>query len=171
MAEETILVIDDEQAQREALAGHLRKQGYEVLQAQAGGPGVELLQHHLVDLILTDFRMPDMDGMAVLNAARQINPAIEVIIITAYGTVEGAVAAMWEGACHYLEKPIDLDELDRVVVRALEHHHLISENRMLKAQLRERTRLEGIISVDPAMDEVLNTIARAAPSTPSSLQA
>ena len=164
MAEETILVIDDEQAQREALAGHLRKQGYEVLQAQAGGPGVELLQHHLVDLILTDFRMPDMDGMAVLNAARQINPAIEVIIITAYGTVEGAVDAMREGACHYLEKPIDLDELDRVVARALEHHHLISENRMLKAQLRERTRLEGIISVDPAMDEVLNTIARAAPS-------
>ena len=130
MAEETILVIDDEEAQREALAGHLQNQGYQVLQAPAGDPGLELLQQHLVDLILTDFRMPDMDGLAVLSAARHINPEVEVIIITAYGSVGGAVDAMREGACHYLTKPIDLDEFDGVVRRALERHHLISENRM-----------------------------------------
>ena len=164
MADETILVIDDEEIQREVLAGHLRKQGFQVLVAEAGGPGLELLQRHLVDLVLTDFRMPDMDGMAVLTAARQLNPEIEVIIITAYGTVGDAVDAMREGARHYLEKPIDLDELDRVVAQALERHHLISENRMLKAQLREGARFESIISVDPAMEEVLSTIARAAPS-------
>ena len=169
MAEETILVIDDEEAQREALAGHLQNQGYQVLQAQAGGPGLELLQQHLVDLILTDFRMPDMDGLAVLSAARQINPEVEVIIITAYGSVGGAVDAMREGACHYLTKPIDLDELDGVVRRALERHHLISENRMLKEQLREGARFDSIISVDPAMEGVLNTIARAAPSRASVL--
>ena len=169
MAEETILVIDDEEAQREALAGHLQNQGYQVLQAPAGGSGLELLQQHLVDLILTDFRMPDMDGLAVLSAARQINPEVEVIIITAYGSVGGAVDAMREGACHYLIKPIDLDELDGVVRRALERHHLISENRMLKEQLREGARFDSIISVDPAMEGVLNTIARAAPSRASVL--
>jgi len=169
MAEETILVIDDEEAQREALAGHLQNQGYQVLQAQAGGPGLELLQQHLVDLILTDFRMPDMDGLAVLSAARQINPEVEVIIITAHGSVGGAVDAMREGACHYLTKPIDLDELDGVVRRALERHHLISENRMLKEQLREGARFDSIISVDLAMEGVLNTIARAAPSRASVL--
>ena len=169
MAEETILVIDDEEAQREALAGHLQNQGYQVLQAPAGGPGLELLQQHLVDLVLTDFRMPDMDGLAVLSAARQINPEVEVIIITAYGSVGGAVDAMREGACHYLTKPIDLDELDGVVRRALERHHLISENRMLKEQLREGARFDSIISVDPAMEGVLNTIARAAPSRASVL--
>ena len=166
---ETILVIDDEAAQREALAGHLRKQGYEVLIADNGRSGLDLLQQNLVDLILTDLRMPDMDGMEVLQGARQLNPEVEVVIITAYGTVGGAVEAIQGGACHYLEKPIDLDEFDAVVSRALERHHLVSENRMLKAQLKEGTRFEGIISVDPAMEEALNVVARAAPSRASVL--
>jgi len=92
-----------------------------------------------------------------------------VVIITAYGSVDGAVEAIQGGACHYLEKPIDLDELDAVVGRALERHHLVSENRMLKAQLKEGARFEGIISVDPAMEEALNVVARAAPSRASVL--
>ena len=181
MAETTILVIDDEFAQREALGGHLRNRGYNTLLADSGSAGIELLQQHLVDLILTDFRMPDMDGMQVLTAARTINPEVEVIIITAFGSVEGAVDAMREGACHYLEKPVDLAELDEVVERVLERRQLISENRMLKAQLRETyransgpgdngsPRLEGIISRDPAMEEVLNMVARSAPSRASVL--
>ena len=170
MAEETILVIDDEPAQREALAGHLHNRGHRVISADSGRSGLETLQQHLVDLILTDFRMPDMDGLEVLVAARKINPEVEVIVITAYGTVDGAIDAMREGACHYLEKPVDLDELGKVVDRALERHQLISENRLLKSQLRERAHsgtlgeFEGIISIDPAMEEVLNTVARAAPS-------
>ena len=170
MTEETILVIDDEPAQREALAGHLSNRGYHVLAAESGASGMEILQQHLVDLVLTDYRMPDMNGQEVLLAARKINPEIEVIVITAYGTVDGAVDAMREGACHYLEKPVDLDELDRVVESVLERHQLMSENRLLKSQLRERARtgsadgFEGIISVDPAMEEVLNIVARAAPS-------
>jgi len=174
MAEETILVIDDEPIQREALAGHLNNRGHSVLVADSGRSGIETLQHHLVDLILTDFRMPDMDGQEVLVAARKINPEIEVIIMTAFGTVDGAVDAMREGAYHYLEKPVDLDELGKVVDRALERHLLISENRLLKSQLRERTRsasldgfdgiFDGIVSIAPAMEDVLNTVARSAPS-------
>jgi DNA-binding NtrC family response regulator len=164
MANESILVIDDEEIQREALAGHLSNQGFQVLIADNGKTGVELLQQNLVDLILTDFRMPDMTGLQVLQAARQLNPEIEVVIITAYGSVGGAVDAMQEGACHYLEKPIDLEELDQVIARALEHHHLVSENRLLKAQLREQNRFDRIVSVDPAMEDPLNMVARAAPS-------
>ena len=164
MAGETILVIDDEAAQREALAGYLQKRGFRVLTADSGRAGVAVLDEQPVDLILTDFRMSDLDGMDVLREARRINPEVEVVMITAYGSVERAVDAMREGAFHYLEKPVDLEELDEMVDRALERHHLVSENRMLKAQLRERTRFEGIISADPAMEEALNVAARTAVS-------
>ena len=164
MPQETILVIDDEQAQREALAGHLLKQGYEVLVGEDGTAGLELFAHNQVDLILTDFRMPGMDGMSVLQEARRLNPEVEVVLLTAYGTVDGAVEAMQGGACHYLEKPIELDELDRVVQTALERRHLVSENRLLKTTLEEGHGLKGIISVDPAMEQVLNVVARVASS-------
>ncbi|MBQ43504.1 MAG: two-component system response regulator [Gemmatimonadetes bacterium] len=164
MSQETILVIDDEQAQREALAGHLLKQGYKVLVGEDGTSGLELFAHNQVDLILTDFRMHGMDGLSVLQQARRLNPEVEVVLLTAYGTIDGAVEAMREGACHYLEKPIELDELDQVVQAALEHHHLVSENRLLKTKLEEGHGLTGIISVDPAMEQALNVVARAASS-------
>ena len=167
---ETILIVDDEEAQRESLAGYLRKRGFQVHTADCGAAGVRAVEDQVVDLILTDFRMPDMDGMAVLQAARQINPDIEVVLVTAYGSVSGAVDAMREGAFHYVEKPVDLDALDAVVERALERRHLVSENRMLKARLSEdAAQLEGIIVVDPAMEEALNVAARAAPSQASVL--
>ena len=164
---ETLLIVDDEVAQREALAGYLRKRGFQVHTADSGAAGLAVLDAEVVDLVLTDYRMPDMDGMAVLQAARQRNPDIEVVLITAFGSVTGAVDAMREGAFHYLEKPVDLDALDAIVERALEHRHLVSENRQLKARLvehEEGTQLEGIIAVDPAMEEALNAAARAAPS-------
>ncbi len=164
MPRETILVIDDEEAQREALAGHLRKQGYEVITAESGTVGVEVLQRQAVDLVLTDFRMPDMDGMGVLQAARQINPEIEVVLVTAYGSVSSAVDAMQLGAFDYLEKPIDLDELDELVQRALQRHHRTSENRRLKEELQVLQPLAGIIVADPLMEEALNVAARAAAS-------
>ena len=163
---ETILVIDDEQTQREALAGYLRKRGFEVRIADSGASGVAVIESERVDLVLTDYRMPDMDGMGVLQAARRLNPDIEVVMVTAFGSVTGAVDAMREGAAHYLEKPVDLDALDAVVERALERHHLVSENRQLKARLAdfEGPGLEGIIAADPAMEQALNGAARAAAS-------
>ena len=167
---EAILIVDDEEAQREALAGYLRKRGFQVHTADCGTAGVQVVEDQAVDLILTDYRMPDMDGLAVLQAARQINPDIEVVLVTAYGSVSGAVDAMREGAFHYLEKPVDLDALDAVVERALERRHLVSENRMLKARLSEDgAELKGIVTVDPAMEEALNVAARAAPSQASVL--
>ena len=164
MEKETILVIDDEEAQREALAGYLEKQGYRVLIADSGRTGIERLRQQPADLILTDFRMPDLDGMGVLQEARLINPEVEVVMVTAYGSVGGAVDAMQGGAFHYLEKPVDLDELDEVVQRALERHHRVSENLELKTQLREYAHFEGIIAADAVMEEALNIAARVAPS-------
>ena len=166
---ETILVIEDEASQREALAGYLRKRGYRVLTAASGLQGMATLGNELVELIITDYRMPDLDGMGVLQQARQVNPDIEVILLTAYGSVTSAVDAMRHGAFHYLEKPVDLDALDAVVDHALERRHLVSENRELRTQLGGPTRLEGIIAADPAMEEALNVAARAARSRASVL--
>ncbi|MCC7261139.1 MAG: sigma-54-dependent Fis family transcriptional regulator [Candidatus Latescibacteria bacterium] len=160
----TILVIDDEEVQREALAAHLRKQGFEVFCAENGRRGLELLGQHLVELIITDGRMPELDGMGVLREARRLNPAVEVVLVTAYGSVAGAVDALQDGASHYLEKPIDLDELDQIIARALEHHHLVAENQDLGKQLHQQVELKGILSEDPGMQQALSVVARAAPS-------
>ena len=166
---ETVLVVDDEEAQRDALAGYLEKQGYRVLQASSGREGMETLGSDQVDVVFTDLRMPDVDGMGVLREARRLNPEIAVVMLTAFGSVGGAVDAMREGAFHYLEKPVDLDELDQVLGRALERRHLVSENRMLRTQLQDRPQFEGIISADPVMEGALNVAARAAGSRASIL--
>lgn len=164
MAGETILIIDDEAAQREAVGGYLRKRGFAVLQAANGRAGLALLQDRVIDLIITDLRMPELDGMGVLAAARAINPAIGVVMATAFGTVDGAVDAMQEGAFYYLQKPIDLDVLDQLVDRALEQRHRISENELLREQIGERVPFGGIMGCSPAIEEALNVVARAAPS-------
>ncbi len=164
MAGETILIIDDEAAQREAVGGYLRKRGFAVLQAANGCEGLELLQDQVVDLIITDLRMPELDGMGVLAAAREINPAIGVVMATAFGTVDGAVDAMQEGAFYYLQKPIDLDVLDPIVDRALEQRHRISENEILRQQIGKQVPFGGIMGRSSAIEQALNTLARAAPS-------
>ena len=159
-----ILVIEDEQVQRETLMGFLRKRGYEVEGAPSGPEGLERLRANPMDLILTDYRMPEMSGLEVLQSAKEMNPEVAVVVITAYGTIGSAVKAMKEGAADFLTKPIDLDELEIVVKRALERQALISENRALREQLRARYQFEGIISSSPEMEEVLNLSGRAASS-------
>ena len=166
MVGDTILVIDDEEAQREAVSGYLRKRGFAVMEADNGQRGVEILQGQAVDLVITDLRMPELDGMGVLEAARQTNPDIGVVLVTAYGSVDGAVDAMQEGAFHYLQKPIGLEELDEVIDRALQRNHLIAENALLRQRIGigGTAQFGGIIARDPAMDEAMNIVARAAPS-------
>lgn len=160
----TILVIDDEKAQLETLAGFLRKKGYRVEKANSGIAGLEQVKSTAVDLILTDFKMPDKDGLTVLHEAKQINPEIDVIVMTAYGSIESATEAMKAGAIDYLSKPVDLDHLEVIVAKALERKQLVSENRELRQQLEEKFRFAEIISTSPEMESVLNTAARVAPS-------
>ena len=164
MSGATILVIDDEVVQREALSGHLRKAGHEVLEAADGRAGVDVLRGNLVDLVVTDYRMPELDGMGVLREARDMNPHVEVVMVTAYGTVAGAVDALREGACHYLEKPLDLDDLDRVLTEALERRRQSSENQVVREEMERLTGLKDFVATDPAMERALSIVARAAPS-------
>lgn len=164
MSERVILVVDDEEAQRTVLAGFLRKKGFVVLTAGAVDEAIEKASTHTIDLVLTDLRMPGGGGLALLRGLRALNPEIPVVVMTAYGTVASAVEAMKDGAADYLSKPVDLDELELIVMRSLERRALESENRELHEQLADRHRLEGLETANPRMAQAINVAARAAGS-------
>jgi len=106
----SILVVEDGQSQREMLRDFLRENGHEASGAEQGEKALDLLGKNYFDLLLVDYKMPGMDGMELLRAVKEINPEIDVVMMTAYGTVETAVTAMKAGAADYITKPIDLDE-------------------------------------------------------------
>jgi two-component system NtrC family response regulator len=169
MKDYSILIIDDEQTQREVLTGYLKKKGYHLLSADSGEEGIRLIKENMVDIVLSDFKMPDKTGMEVLEEVKKINPEISFVMITAYSTVEDAVKAMRLGAYDYLSKPVDLDELDMMIEKITEHRNLKSEIQNLKSQLREKHKLTSIISQSPKMEEVLSIASRAAESNASIL--
>ncbi len=159
-----ILLIDDEPAQIISLKSFLKRRDYTVLTANSGTEGLQIVKEGNIDLIFTDFRMPDMTGLEVVKAVKAFNPEIPVVVITAFSQTEDAVQVMKEGAYDYLSKPVDLDELELLVKKAREHNFLISENKLLKEQLQEKYKFDSIISQSGEMEEVLNTAARVAPS-------
>ncbi|RCK73349.1 MAG: Response regulator of zinc sigma-54-dependent two-component system [Ignavibacteriae bacterium] len=167
--EYTILIVDDEATQRKVLSGFLKKQGYKIYEASSGNQAIEIASKNIIDLVITDFKMPDISGIEVLKLVRSINPEIAVIIMTAFGTIETAVEAMREGAYNYLTKPINLDELELLINRTFERQRLVSENKLLKEQLIERLTFPGIVSQSAAMENVLNTASRVARSKASVL--
>jgi two-component system NtrC family response regulator len=161
---QTILLVDDEAGQREVLAGYLKKKRHTVLEAASAAEALTRAKQEVVDLVLTDLKMPDKSGFELLQEIRALNPEITVVIMTAFGTIEGAVAAMREGAYDYLTKPIDLEEVDLLIQRVGERRRLLSENQLLKQQLAEKFKFTGIISQSAAMEEVLNMAGRVAES-------
>ncbi|KAA3616710.1 MAG: sigma-54-dependent Fis family transcriptional regulator [Calditrichaeota bacterium] len=165
----TILVVDDESAQLDSLAGFLIKQKYEVLKASDPKHAVVLARENLVDIVLTDYKMPGMTGVELLGEIKKINPEIDVVLMTAFGSIESATEAMKLGAFDYLTKPIDLQELLLIIRKAVERKMLIRENKQLREQLETRFRFDGIISQSSAMENVLNLAGRVAPSTASVL--
>ena len=169
MKDYNILIIDDEQTQLEVLTGYLKKKGYHILSAESGEEGIKLVKQLPVDIVLSDFKMPDKTGLEVLEEVRKINPEISFVIITAYSTVENAVKAMRLGAYDYLSKPVDLDELDLMIEKIIENKNLKSEIQNLKSQLQEKHKLTSIISHSPKMEEVLSMASRAAESNASIL--
>jgi Nif-specific regulatory protein len=159
-----VLIVDDEQIQREMLEGFLTKEGYGAGTAGDGAGALDRFKRASFDLVLTDFRMPGMDGIQLLKELKRLNPEAVVVLLTAFGTVETAVRAMKEGAYDYLNKPIDLDELLLLIQRVEKEVGLSRENRDLKEQLREKFKVDFIISASRRMEEALNLVKRAAPS-------
>jgi DNA-binding NtrC family response regulator len=159
-----IVVVDDEEPQRKVLAGFLRKKGFDVEAVGSADAALALVASRSVDLVLTDLRMPGKTGVDLLEAVREANPEVPVVVMTAYGTVASAVDAMKRGAADYLGKPVDLDELEVLVARSLERRALLSENRALREELAARHRLEGLETANPRMQEAINVAARAAAS-------
>ena len=164
MADRTILLVDDEESQRRVLSGFLRKHGFDVRQAASASEAIAQAQAHTIDLVVTDLRMPDGDGLGLLDELHRINPDVPAILMTAFGTIRTAVEAMKRGAADYLTKPIDLDELEVLIARVLERRALLSENAELRRQVGERHQLHGLVTANARMQEAISVAARAASS-------
>ncbi len=160
-----ILIVEDEASQREMLRTFLLKEGHLVETAPDGEQGLELLRRQAFDLVLIDFKMPGMNGLEFLKEAKRLDPEIDAVMITAFGTIDAAVAAMKAGARDYLTKPIDLDELLLLIRRIGEHRTLVRENELLRQELQAReVTTAAIIYQSPRMAELINLAARIAPS-------
>jgi two-component system, NtrC family, response regulator HydG len=159
-----VVVADDEASARSGLAMLLRDEGFEVAVAEDGAKALVLVQESAPDVLVTDLRMPGLDGIELLRRAREVQPEIIVVLMTAFAEVETAVRAMKEGAEQYLTKPLQIDELVLVLHRAFERRRLQNEATELRARLKERLRFENIIGSSPAMQEVFNAIEQVAPT-------
>jgi two-component system response regulator PilR (NtrC family) len=158
-----ILVVDDERSMRELLAIVLRREGYDVMLAENGREAVGALEKGPVDLLISDIKMPDMSGVEVLRAAKQIDQDILGIMITAFASTDTAVEAMRLGACDYLSKPFDIDLLKMKVREKIENRQLRQENVLLKRTLGLSHQFSNIIGRSEAMLEVfkmIETVAR-----------
>jgi len=162
-ADATVLVVDDEASNRTSLEKIFQKEGMRVLLADGARTALELLRGHKVHVVLTDLMMPGPNGVELLRAVRELSPATEVVLMTAYGTVETAVTAMREGAYDFVEKPLKRATIVRSVKKAMEHATLLAENQKLKAEIQALTQRE-IVGQSGALRQVLEVARQAAPS-------
>jgi DNA-binding NtrC family response regulator len=164
-----IAIIDDEVNAATALESLLRQDGYDVAIAHDGRAGLQLLERFDADVVLTDLRMPGMDGLELLTKLKELRPEVLVIVMTAYGTVNTAVKAMKLGAEDYLPKPIDFDELEVVLQRAVEKKALREETRMLRERLDHKYHLDNLVGESAEMLAAFKTVRQVAPSSSSVL--
>jgi len=160
----TILIVDDDAGHRSMLHTLMKGWGYELAEADDGAMAVAMIKERSFDVVLMDLKMVHMSGVEALEKIKVYNPAVPVIIMTAYSSVETAVATLKKGAYDYLTKPLDFEKLKRTLARIIESMNLREENRSLKEKLGHRFSRENIVGNSPAMTRLLETVEQAAPS-------
>lgn len=161
---ETVLVVDDDPGHLESVLRILEREGLRVLSAPSGENALETLRNEEIRVVVTDLMMPGMSGVALLRAAKAIAPHVEVVLMTAYGTVEAAVEAMKEGADDFLTKPLRRHQLVRTVKKALEKYRLLEENRRLREKVAQLSKVGGLVGSSPAFRSAMETVRQAAAS-------
>jgi DNA-binding NtrC family response regulator len=159
-----ILIIDDEEIMRESLTDWLKEDGYEVMAVPDGFQGLEQAQKGAWNVILLDLKMPKMDGLEVIREIKRLKLDIPVIMITAYATVDTAVAAIKEGAYDYIVKPFHPEEVGLIIKKIIEHQNLVKENIILRKELSHRYQFQDIIGKSPKMQAVFDLIKTVAPT-------
>lgn len=160
----TILIIDDEKNIREGLAANFELEEYNVKTAASGEEGLKLIERGDIDLVITDLRMNGISGEEVLRKVTAETPGIPVIILTGHGSIDSAVDAMRHGAYDFLTKPLNLDQLDMIVKRALESREMSLQHQQLKKEIEGKNALSGMIGKSQAMLKIMETIKKAASS-------
>ncbi len=161
---ETILVVEDKESMAEMLKETLESEGYKVISARDGMEGVRHLKEDRIDLVLTDLKLPKKDGIDILKSSKEENQLIPVIVMTAYGSVEIAVAAMKEGAFDFITKPFDTDHLLMLIKRALETQRLLTENILLKEEFASKIGFPRIIGRSKKIADVAQIVQKVAPT-------
>ncbi|MBI1873497.1 MAG: sigma-54-dependent Fis family transcriptional regulator [Acidobacteria bacterium] len=159
-----VLLVEDEPLLREAVAEQLMDHGFQVEQAATGEEALDRLAEFAFDIVITDLRLPGIDGRKVIEGARELFPDIIGIVVTGYGTVKDAVEAIKGGAADFITKPFQFDELLHVLTVALEQRRLRSENAYLRSQLEERYRFEGIVGRSASMRDLFQLLETVAPT-------
>jgi two-component system response regulator HydG len=162
-----VLVVDDERPNLDSLGKIFEREGWRVALAGSGQAALEVIRRERVTVVVTDLMMPGMSGEELLRAVRTVSPGTEVVLMTAYGTVESAVAAMKEGAYDFITKPVKRHAIVKTVRQALERVSLVAENRALRARLAELSPGDagGLLGDAPAFRAVLDTLRQAAPTS------
>jgi DNA-binding NtrC family response regulator len=164
MASERILIVDDEDGMRRLLSRVLTREGYETSAVGSGAEALRLVASERFDLVVTDIKMPEMDGLQLLAELKEYEPSLPIIVITAYGTIENAVQALRSGAYDYIAKPFENDEIKLTVAKAFERERLLAENRYLHAELEGRYDFSGIVGGSLAMQQVYDMASSVAVS-------
>src|ERR1017187_8488730 len=159
-----LLIVEDEAKMRRLLELNLAEEGYTVLTAADAEAGLNILRQEKIDLVVTDLKLPGMNGLEFLQVVKRTHATLPVVVMTAFGTVETAVEAMKVGASDYVLKPFGMEEIKLILRKELDVHRLREENRSLREALGERYQFRNIVAYSQKMQEVLATVDRVAPT-------
>ncbi|HUI66415.1 MAG TPA: response regulator, partial [Bacteroidota bacterium] len=157
---ESILIVDDEEIIRESLSFVLTKEGYRVQEAANGRIAAEMFKNDSFDLVLTDLEMPEMKGIELLEHIARYSPETLVVIITAYGSIDTAIAALRKGAVDYILKPVEFDELLVKIRRLVSSRRLTLENKLLRGELNREYDFSNLVGQSSAITKVFDTIRK-----------